>query len=132
MAASVLSLAYGPDRALALAGKRLLDFGLGPLALIVLAPVMAIVALAVLIVDGRPVMFRQARVGLHGRPFKVASSARWCPMRRFGWMGSRAERDQGPRVQGHQRPAADADRPVPAGDQPRRAAPDLERRCAAR
>ena len=43
----VLSLAYGPDRALALAGKRLLDFSLGALALIVLAPVMAIVALAV-------------------------------------------------------------------------------------
>jgi exopolysaccharide biosynthesis polyprenyl glycosylphosphotransferase len=67
----VLSLAYGPDRALALAGKRLLDFSLGALALIVLAPVMAIVALAVLMVDGRPVMFRQARIGLNGRPFKV-------------------------------------------------------------
>jgi exopolysaccharide biosynthesis polyprenyl glycosylphosphotransferase len=67
----VLSLVYGPDRALALAGKRLLDVVLGALALVILAPVMAIVALIVRVVDGGPVIFRQTRVGLHGRPFQV-------------------------------------------------------------
>ncbi|HEV8401670.1 MAG TPA: sugar transferase [Candidatus Limnocylindrales bacterium] len=67
----VLSLVYGPDRALALVGKRLLDIGLGGLALVVLAPVMAVVALVVRAIDGGPVIFRQTRVGLNGRPFRV-------------------------------------------------------------
>jgi exopolysaccharide biosynthesis polyprenyl glycosylphosphotransferase len=68
----VLSLAYGPDRALALAAKRLLDVVLGTIAVIVLVPLMLVIALAVRLVDGGPVFFRQTRVGLHGRPFKVA------------------------------------------------------------
>jgi exopolysaccharide biosynthesis polyprenyl glycosylphosphotransferase len=68
----VLSLVYGPDRVLALAGKRLLDVGLGATALVLFAPVMATVALIVLAVDGGPIFFRQTRVGLHGRAFDVA------------------------------------------------------------
>ena len=68
----VLSLAYGPDRVLALAAKRLLDVVLGTIAIILLTPVMLLIALAVRLVDGGPVLFRQTRVGLHGRPFKVA------------------------------------------------------------
>lgn len=67
----VLSLVYGPDRAIALVGKRLLDIGLGALALVLLAPLMGLVALAVRILDGGPVIFRQTRVGLNGRPFQV-------------------------------------------------------------
>ncbi len=68
----VLSLTYGPDRDLALAGKRLLDVGLGAVALVILAPVMAVIGLLVALVDGGPILFRQTRVGLHGRPFDVA------------------------------------------------------------
>ena len=68
---SVLSLVYGPDRILALAAKRVLDLVLGVIALVLLTPVMAIVALIVRAVDGGPVIFRQTRVGLHGRPFQV-------------------------------------------------------------
>ena len=67
----ILSLAYGPDRVVAMAAKRLLDVGLGAVALIVLSPVLAAVALAIRVVDGGPVIFRQTRVGLHGRPFEV-------------------------------------------------------------
>jgi exopolysaccharide biosynthesis polyprenyl glycosylphosphotransferase len=69
---AILSLAYGPDRALALAGKRLLDVALGLVGLVVLAPVMALVTLAIWRVDGTPILFRQRRVGLHGRTFMVA------------------------------------------------------------
>jgi exopolysaccharide biosynthesis polyprenyl glycosylphosphotransferase len=68
----VLSLVYGPDRVLSLAGKRLLDVLLGLVAIIALAPVMGLVAVAVRVVDGGPVLFRQTRVGLHGRAFEVA------------------------------------------------------------
>jgi exopolysaccharide biosynthesis polyprenyl glycosylphosphotransferase len=67
----VLSLVYGPDRALGLVAKRLIDVVLGGVALLILLPVFAIIALAIVLVDGRPVIFRQTRVGLHGRPFEV-------------------------------------------------------------
>ena len=67
----ILSLVYGPDRVLGLVAKRLIDVALGGAALVVLLPVFALIALAVLVVDGRPVIFRQTRVGLHGRPFDV-------------------------------------------------------------
>ncbi len=67
----VLSLVYGPDRILGMVGKRLLDVTLAGLAITMLAPVLAGVALLVRILDGSPVLFRQARVGLHGREFRV-------------------------------------------------------------
>jgi exopolysaccharide biosynthesis polyprenyl glycosylphosphotransferase len=67
----VLSLVYGPDRVLALVAKRLLDVSLGALALIVLTPVMALIAVAIRAIDGGPVLFQQTRIGLHGRPFQV-------------------------------------------------------------
>ncbi|OAN47306.1 UDP-galactose phosphate transferase [Chloroflexus islandicus] len=50
-------------------GKRLLDLIIVIPALIMLAPVMAIIALFVRIKLGRGVFFRQRRPGLHGRPF---------------------------------------------------------------
>ena len=67
----VLSLVYGPDRVLALAGKRLLDVVLGVVGLIVLAPILGLIAVLIRMVDGGPVLFRQTRVGLQGRPFEV-------------------------------------------------------------
>jgi exopolysaccharide biosynthesis polyprenyl glycosylphosphotransferase len=67
----ILSLVYGPDRVLALLAKRSLDLVLGLVALVLLSPFLLLVALWILAVDGRPVVFRQTRVGLHGRPFEV-------------------------------------------------------------
>jgi sugar transferase EpsL len=52
-------------------GKRLLDLALTIPALILLAPVMGVVALAVRLTMGRPVLFRQARPGLHAVPFTM-------------------------------------------------------------
>ena len=49
--------------------KRVLDVALSTLALVALAPVMLAVAVAILLESGRPVFFRQVRVGLHGRAF---------------------------------------------------------------
>ena len=52
-------------------GKRALDL-LGALVLLLLAaPVLAFTALAVFLILGRPVLFRQVRTGHHGRPFVV-------------------------------------------------------------
>ena len=51
--------------------KRPIDIFLAGLALIVLAPVLAALAAAVAVALGRPVLFRQDRAGLHGRPFRL-------------------------------------------------------------
>ena len=67
----VLSLVYGPDRVAGMVVKRLLDISLSGFALLLLMPLFAIVAAAIIALDGRPVLFRQTRVGLHGRPFLV-------------------------------------------------------------
>lgn len=51
--------------------KRWLDLVLVVPACILLAPLMGLVALVVWITMGRPVLFRQPRPGLHGKPFKI-------------------------------------------------------------
>ena len=68
----VFSLVSGPDRLLALGLKRLIDLAVSAVALLVLSPLFAAVAVAIRARDGAPVFFRQTRVGLHGRPFRVA------------------------------------------------------------
>ncbi len=67
----VLSLAYGPDRVASIIIKRLLDVTVAVVALIVLLPIFAGIAATIVVMDGRPVLFRQRRVGLNGRPFDV-------------------------------------------------------------
>ena len=49
--------------------KRLIDIIGSIIGLVIFSPVMLIVALAILIEDGRPVVFKQRRVGLNNRPF---------------------------------------------------------------
>ncbi|BET69351.1 sugar transferase [Opitutales bacterium ASA1] len=51
--------------------KRLFDFCVALVALVVLAPVIAVVALLVRVKLGSPVLFRQERPGLHGRTFTL-------------------------------------------------------------
>lgn len=51
--------------------KRTFDLIFGALALLVAAPVMALAALAIKLDDRGPVIFRQERVGLHGRTFRI-------------------------------------------------------------
>ena len=52
-------------------GKRLLDIVLATVLLILLSPVMALVAVVVRCALGRPILFRQLRPGLNGRPFVI-------------------------------------------------------------
>jgi exopolysaccharide biosynthesis polyprenyl glycosylphosphotransferase len=51
--------------------KRAFDLLLGSLALIFSLPVMGLLALAILMEDGRPVIFRQKRAGENGRQFEM-------------------------------------------------------------
>ena len=52
-------------------GKRLTDVAGSGLLLVLMAPVMAAVALAVRLSSPGPVLFRQFRLGRHGRPFQL-------------------------------------------------------------
>ena len=51
--------------------KRTFDLLLSAVALIVLSPLLLLIAAAIALVDGLPVMFVQDRPGLMGRPFKI-------------------------------------------------------------
>ena len=51
--------------------KRAVDLIGGTLLLIVLSPVLLAGALAVLVDDGHPVLFRQTRIGRDGQPFEI-------------------------------------------------------------
>jgi len=75
----VFSLVSGPDRLLGLAMKRTIDL-LGSVALlVVLSPLLAVVCIAIRLRDGSPILFRQTRVGRHGRPFSVAKFRTMAP-----------------------------------------------------
>jgi lipopolysaccharide/colanic/teichoic acid biosynthesis glycosyltransferase len=55
----------------ALWGKLWLDRGVAALGLVLGAPVLALLAIAVLLALGRPILFRQRRAGRHGAPFTL-------------------------------------------------------------
>ncbi|MEP6638126.1 MAG: sugar transferase [Chloroflexota bacterium] len=94
---SILSLVYGPDRILGIATKRLLDIVIAAAALVLLSPALLVLGLIVLIRDGGPTLFRQERVGLHGRPFQVAKFRTMIP----GAEAMLAELEAANEVRGH-------------------------------
>ncbi len=51
--------------------KRGFDLIAGLAVLAIVSPVLALASLAIAITSGRPILFRQTRVGLHGRPFEM-------------------------------------------------------------
>lgn len=51
--------------------KRIFDLVICAALLILLAPVLGLIALLVRLSLGKPILFRQTRPGLHGKPFKI-------------------------------------------------------------
>jgi lipopolysaccharide/colanic/teichoic acid biosynthesis glycosyltransferase len=51
--------------------KRAMDIAMAIAGLIVLTPVFAVIGAIMIATEGRPVFFRQVRVGLQGRPFTI-------------------------------------------------------------
>ena len=78
----VISLVSGTDRVIGLAAKRVLDIAGSAFLLIVLSPLFALLAVLVKLDSSGSAFFRQERVGLHGRTFRVL---------KFRTMGSDAE-----------------------------------------
>lgn len=64
--------------ALLLWAKRSLDIVVSLIALLVCLPMFAIVALAILFESGSPILFRQDRTGLKGRPFEMLKFRSMC------------------------------------------------------
>ncbi len=58
-----------PTDTVGLAFKRLMDIVVAAGALVLASPFLLAAALAILLQDGAPVIFRQRRIGLHGREF---------------------------------------------------------------
>ena len=67
----VYSIVSGPDRIAALVVKRGVDLAVAAAGLVILSPLLLAVALAIRVGQGPSVLFRQVRVGLHGRRFTV-------------------------------------------------------------
>jgi exopolysaccharide biosynthesis polyprenyl glycosylphosphotransferase len=74
----IYTLANGPDRAAGLMLKRVLDVAGSAFLLVVLSPVLALMAVLVKLDSRGPALFRQERVGLHGRTFQVLKFRSMC------------------------------------------------------
>ncbi len=85
---TVLSLRENPHVGWQRVAKRALDLVLATAALVLLAPLMLILAVAIKLTSPGPIFYRQLRMGLGGRPF-------W--MWKFRSMRVDAEADTGPR-----------------------------------
>jgi lipopolysaccharide/colanic/teichoic acid biosynthesis glycosyltransferase len=52
-------------------GKRFFDFVVAAFAIVLLAPVLCLLSLAVFLASGPPIFFRQERTGRGGKPFRI-------------------------------------------------------------
>ena len=62
---------WAASRRAALAVKHAADLAAAALLIVLLSPVMAAVAMAILVLLGRPILFRQLRPGKGGQPFRL-------------------------------------------------------------
>jgi exopolysaccharide biosynthesis polyprenyl glycosylphosphotransferase len=74
----ILSLAGVPDRVVGLAIKRVLDIVGSAFLLLALAPLLALIALLVKLDSPGCAFFRQERVGVHGRLFRIVKLRSMC------------------------------------------------------
>ena len=67
----IISLQSSPHNGWNILSKRFVDITVGGLALLIFAPVMAVIALAVKLSSRGPVLYRQERMGLDGKRFQM-------------------------------------------------------------
>jgi exopolysaccharide biosynthesis polyprenyl glycosylphosphotransferase len=60
-----------PYKPFALAVKKFMDMGISVILLLFLSPLMLIISLIIWLSSGAPIFYRQARIGLRGRPFDM-------------------------------------------------------------
>jgi lipopolysaccharide/colanic/teichoic acid biosynthesis glycosyltransferase len=59
------------EAAALISASRILDLTVATIGIVALSPVIALICLAILIEDGRPIFFSQTRLGLKGKHFKI-------------------------------------------------------------
>ena len=67
----VLDFRFSDPPRSTIALKRAVDLAIGGAVLVAISPLLALIALAILLDSGRPVLFRQRRAGKDGAPFTV-------------------------------------------------------------
>ena len=68
---ALVSVVSGRNQSLAILAKDFVDIAGAVVGLVVLSPILAAAAIAILVSDGRPILFMQPRAGLNGRPFRI-------------------------------------------------------------
>jgi exopolysaccharide biosynthesis polyprenyl glycosylphosphotransferase len=67
----VRSIVNDGHREIGLIFKRLIDIAGSTIGLVLLSPLFAVAGLAMLVLDGGPIIYSQTRIGLHGRAFRM-------------------------------------------------------------
>ena len=116
----VLTVASGPTQTAGLVLKRAADIVGATLALVLLSPILIAISVAILLTDGRPILFVQRRVGLHGRPFRFVKFRTMVPNAEDlkETLRSQNERER-TNIQDHQRSENHRNRPLSPEMEPR-------------
>jgi lipopolysaccharide/colanic/teichoic acid biosynthesis glycosyltransferase len=69
--AEASALAGPPRSRLGAAVKRAIDIAIASAGLLLMLPILALIAMAIILDDGRPILFTQERIGLNGHRFRV-------------------------------------------------------------
>lgn len=76
--------------------KRFFDLLIGIVVLLLLWWLLAIIAIIILFTDGSPVLFKQERIGIHGRPFNIYKFRTM--VKNAEQIGARSTADNDPRI----------------------------------
>jgi lipopolysaccharide/colanic/teichoic acid biosynthesis glycosyltransferase len=68
---ALVSAAKRPNQSVAMFVKNCVDVAGAIVGLVLLSPILVAAAIAILVTDGRPILFTQPRAGLNGRPFRI-------------------------------------------------------------
>lgn len=68
---ALLTFSTTPENQFLMFAKRIVDFAMAALMVVILSPVFLVLSLLIMLTDGGPVFFRQTRCGLGGRKFTL-------------------------------------------------------------
>ena len=113
----VLDFRFSDPPRSTMAMKRAMDIFISAGVLLLLSPILALIAVAILLDTGRPVLFRQRRAGEDGKPFTMLKFRTMVVDAEQRLAGADRRRQPRPaRLQDPRRPPRHPGRPLPAAD----------------